>query len=187
MDHDNLRQHIDAHADIKAGRAIALIWGINDILEMEGPGGDPHGLSESEAIQILRQVEENHDANHGISWDNLEYAIADHLREYPRRILRGDVAIGRAWGGGESGGWDILPVELIAQPLEGLNDSEIALAFEQEAADILDARGEEAVFVKLLAYQEAESDEDKDEDEDEDEGEDEDEDEGVNDLLTAGT
>ena len=165
MDHENLRQHIGSHRSMKAGHAIALIWTIHDILEMEGPNGDPHGLSEEEAIRILRQIEENHDANHGISWDHLEYAIHDHLLDNPRHTLRGAVAIGRPYGGGEGGTWDTMTVDLIAEPLDGKSDLEIAEAFEQETIDILNARSEEAAFVQLLYYERVQPGEDEAEEE----------------------
>ena len=34
-------------------------------------------LTEDEANDVLGTVEHNHDANYGISWDNIEWAIGD--------------------------------------------------------------------------------------------------------------
>lgn len=54
---------------------IHIIWQTEDVLDtakqMEVE------LTEEEANEILFTVEHNHDANFGISWDTIEWAIQD--------------------------------------------------------------------------------------------------------------
>ena len=92
MQADTLRAHIDAHPDIQAGRAIALIWTVEDLLELEHRPGERHPINEREAAEILQAIERRHDASYGITWDTLEDAIHAYILDNPRSITRAEVA-----------------------------------------------------------------------------------------------
>ena len=54
---------------------INITWCTEDVLHTaEGMGIK---LTTAEADDVLFTVEHNHDANYGISWDNIEWAIQD--------------------------------------------------------------------------------------------------------------
>jgi hypothetical protein len=54
---------------------INITWCTEDVLHTaEGMGVK---LTTAEADDVLLTVEHNHDANYGISWDNIEWAIQD--------------------------------------------------------------------------------------------------------------
>lgn len=161
----DLLEYLRAHPDIKTGRAIAFVFTAGDILGFEDENGyQAHPINEREATEILKRVERNHDANYGVTWDSIEDEIRAYIREHPRTITRADVAVGRAWGGHDSGGWDLMKPEIPTHRLEILNDLQIKHVFEA-AAQQLDARGEECVFLRTLAWEVIEPDEDDEESE----------------------
>jgi hypothetical protein len=53
---------------LAAGRRIAIIWSTDDVLTVRPD------LTDDQAWEVLRAVEDAHDANHGICWDTLEAA-----------------------------------------------------------------------------------------------------------------
>lgn len=54
-------------------------WSIEDILTANSNLDSPYPISTVQARHILRDVVRNHDANHGISWEEIEYAILKFL------------------------------------------------------------------------------------------------------------
>lgn len=106
-----------------------------------------------EACEILKNLDRTHDANRGITWDAIENAISDYILENPRTIIRADVAVGTAYGSGESGGWNYVQIDIPSYQLEGLTDQEITAAFEKAAMLELDDRGEACVFVRTVAWE----------------------------------
>ena len=58
---------IDVHRILRSRRQIAVIWSVDDVLEIRPD------LTEDEAWEVLQAVEDDHDANLGICWDVLEY------------------------------------------------------------------------------------------------------------------
>jgi hypothetical protein len=54
---------------------IHITWCTQDV--METAKSMEVKLTEDEANDVLGTVEHNHDACHGISWDNIEWAIGD--------------------------------------------------------------------------------------------------------------
>ncbi len=54
---------------------IHITWCTEDVLETAKEMGVK--LTTEEADDVLLTVEHNHDACHGISWDNIEWAIQD--------------------------------------------------------------------------------------------------------------
>lgn len=54
--------------------SISIIWSIEDV---KGVRPD---LNNDQCMKVLRMVEDNHDANHGVNWDEIE-GCADYL--YP--------------------------------------------------------------------------------------------------------
>lgn len=59
---DDLSAHFASH------RQIAVIWDIEDVLDIRPD------LTRDQAWAVLESANSNHDANHGISWDTLEAA-----------------------------------------------------------------------------------------------------------------
>lgn len=53
---------------------IEIRWTVADVLEVDDT------LTVDEARRVLQYVKHHHDANYGITWDTIEYAIED-LRE----------------------------------------------------------------------------------------------------------
>jgi hypothetical protein len=56
---------IDIHAALEARRAIAVIWCIEDVLEVRPD------LSHEQCWEVLRETRRHHDAGIGINWDVL--------------------------------------------------------------------------------------------------------------------
>ena len=54
---------------------IHITWCTEDVLETAKEMGVK--LTTEEADDVLLTVEHNHDANHGISWDTIQWAIHD--------------------------------------------------------------------------------------------------------------
>lgn len=148
-----LRQHINEHPDIKAGKAIAIVWEAGDLLELEIGPDQRAPINEREAGEILENLDRGHDGSIGITWDGIETAIRDYILENPRATYRADVAVGIGYGSHESGGWNLMQVEIPTYELEGLTDQELIAAFEKAAILELDERGEEAVFVRTIAWE----------------------------------
>lgn len=62
---------IDIHAMLAKRQQIAIIWSIEDVLEVRPD------LSDDQAWEVLRVVDRRHDANLGVTWDTLAFAAAD--------------------------------------------------------------------------------------------------------------
>jgi len=58
----------------QVGREIAVIWGIDDVHQANKTLNHPM-LSDQEALLILGNVEHDHDASLGISWDTITWHI----------------------------------------------------------------------------------------------------------------
>src|SRR5690606_25590288 len=111
--------------------------------------------------EILQRLERNSTVT-GITWEVIEDLIRAHLRDNPRTITRADVAVGVAYGSGESGGWSYLQVDIPSYRLEGLTDQELTAEFEKAAILELDERGEECLFVRTVAWEVIDPEEDED-------------------------
>jgi len=71
-------EHIEKYKkQIIDGEAISSIWVIDDIKQLSEQMGKP--LTHDQQIEALANVEHNFDANEGINWDSLEYAIEEVL------------------------------------------------------------------------------------------------------------
>ncbi len=62
--------HFDIHRILRSRRQIAIIWNVDDVLEIRPD------LTEDQAWDVLQAVEDDHDANVGICWNVLEYHAA---------------------------------------------------------------------------------------------------------------
>jgi len=62
-----------AEIDLNESNSIFIEWSVDDVRSR----AQQHGinLSNSDCIEILECVENNHDANLGISWDTIDNAI----------------------------------------------------------------------------------------------------------------
>ena len=56
------------------GLTLTTEWWLEDVLSLDD------SLSEEQAKEVLRMVDENHDANFGVNWDVLQFWI-DELKE----------------------------------------------------------------------------------------------------------
>jgi hypothetical protein len=54
---------------------IAIVWSVADAHRVAG--WKNLTLIDEEAIQVLQQCLDNHDAEHGISWDDIDFAILE--------------------------------------------------------------------------------------------------------------
>jgi hypothetical protein len=50
---------------------IGIIWCIKDVQDIN------NGLTDEQAVEVLDYIERKHDANYGISWDTISFAIED--------------------------------------------------------------------------------------------------------------
>lgn len=66
----------DRFRDFDPDSQIALIWGVEDVLEIR------KDLTEEQAFEVLKTAERRHDASVGINWDVLE-AHADWITPAP--------------------------------------------------------------------------------------------------------
>lgn len=57
---------------------IKIIWNQDDVLHQASQMGVT--LTDEQVMSVLDHVEHNHDANFGISWDTIEWAIESELR-----------------------------------------------------------------------------------------------------------
>jgi len=60
------------------GSEISLIWGIDDV-HQANKNLNHRVLSDQEALLILSNVEHDHDANQGISWDTIAWHISNYF------------------------------------------------------------------------------------------------------------
>ena len=54
---------------------ITISWNVDDVLSLDDT------LTTDQCIEVLEKAENNHDANHGISWDTLSSYIDDVKEE----------------------------------------------------------------------------------------------------------
>ena len=55
--------------------SITISWNVEDVLSLDD------SLTTDQCIEVLEKAENNHDANHGISWDTLSSYIDDVKEE----------------------------------------------------------------------------------------------------------
>lgn len=68
---------------LQRGDAMASLWWIDDVkgLTEDFEGNDSVKVTDQEARAVLANVEHNHDAEIGINWDTLRYALDDVIAE----------------------------------------------------------------------------------------------------------
>lgn len=59
-------REIDIHEELAKSSMIALVWSIGDVKDRRPD------LSDSQAWDVLKRCEHEHDANHGITWDTID-------------------------------------------------------------------------------------------------------------------
>jgi len=62
--------------------SIRIVWCIDDVRQSLSQLPDKYKnetLTDGECMEILDYVDRKHDASIGISWDNIEWAIQDHI------------------------------------------------------------------------------------------------------------
>src|SRR5262249_48837057 len=62
---------LDLHELLAARGQIAVVWSVEDVQEVRPD------LTEEQAREVLSQVERQHDATLGVTWDTLELAAED--------------------------------------------------------------------------------------------------------------
>jgi hypothetical protein len=70
------REAIDVYALLSERHQVAVIWSIEDVLEVRPD------LSDDQAWKVLQECERVHDCNYGFTWDLIRYG-ADDLYPVP--------------------------------------------------------------------------------------------------------
>ena len=66
------------HEELRKLGCIGLIWSIEDVKSLvETDYQDT--ISDEDAWDILESVEQNHDCNYGVTWDNLHWEIKNYF------------------------------------------------------------------------------------------------------------
>lgn len=143
-----LRQHIDQHPNIQSGKAIALVYDTDDILELQVTPEEGYPISQREAKEILKKFENNNTLA-GVAWEVMEDLVRAHLRDNPRTTTRATVAVGL-----KGGAWTAREFDIPTYRLDGLTDQEVAAEIEKTAKAELDESGEEHLFVRAIAWAE---------------------------------
>ncbi len=65
-----LCSHTNLSSRFDPSRQIAVIWDIDDVI-----ANNP-ALTDEEAMNVLRQVENDHDCEYGITWQTIDSAVA---------------------------------------------------------------------------------------------------------------
>jgi hypothetical protein len=70
--------------------SIVIIWDVEDVRSVIENNDIPLELDDDQCMEVLGYVESNHDANFGISWDSIYYAIEyifeDELKEANKEV-----------------------------------------------------------------------------------------------------
>lgn len=61
---------IDVHAVLAKRHQIAIVWSVWDVQELHPD------LSDEQTWQVLRQIEHDHDCNHGVTWDLIDWVAS---------------------------------------------------------------------------------------------------------------
>ena len=73
--------------------AIAIIWETADVRQVIENNDMPLQLDDEQCMEVLGYVERKHDANFGVSWDSIYYAIEyifeDELKEANKGVSNG--------------------------------------------------------------------------------------------------
>jgi hypothetical protein len=73
--------------------SIAIIWEIADVRQVIENNDMPLQLDDEQCMEVLGYVERKHDANFGVSWDSIYYAIEyifeDELNEANKGVSNG--------------------------------------------------------------------------------------------------
>lgn len=72
-----MAQLADKHVEHtkKMFKSINIIWSVEDVIERAKQ--ENINLTETQALEILEDAKDNHDATIGINWDVLDYHIED--------------------------------------------------------------------------------------------------------------
>ena len=62
---------IEAYKRFDPTTPIAIVWRIEDVQDLN------NGLTDEQAGEVLTHLDNKYDANYGISWDTIRYAIED--------------------------------------------------------------------------------------------------------------
>jgi len=75
--------HVEQYEhEINAGRSIAVIWSISDVqMQAEIDGIE---LSDEQAVAVLQNIEQRHDAEVGVNWDVISIHIDAYLRTHKK-------------------------------------------------------------------------------------------------------
>ena len=63
---------------IKAGKAIAVIWTVDDVLA-EAESWEDMDINEEDAKEILANIDKYHDAEQGVCWDVIRAWIDEYI------------------------------------------------------------------------------------------------------------
>ena len=69
----------DEHGEYTSENSIAIIWCIDDVRTVIKDHEKKVELTDDECMEVLNYCLNEHDANYGMSWDSISWAI-DHLK-----------------------------------------------------------------------------------------------------------
>ncbi len=69
---------VDLQDALKEAEEYVCGWSKDDVLDKASDMSVK--ITEDEAVEILDHIADNFDANHGVFWDTIEWAIEDHVK-----------------------------------------------------------------------------------------------------------
>ena len=77
-DMGKIRKALDKYWD----EQIAIIWTHDDVISCAHDNGK--AISKRRALEVLDQILDDHDANEGINWDVIYYALPNDLKSWKK-------------------------------------------------------------------------------------------------------
>lgn len=76
---ENAEEKINYGYGYDESNSIAIIWCIDDVRKVleDYESFDCLDLSDDDCLEVLGSIENNHDANYGISWDTIYYTLCE--------------------------------------------------------------------------------------------------------------
>ena len=78
LDRKCVEEYLD---DIERGDAIAVIWTVNDVMDLYSYEHDEKEITLEQARDVLSNVKRRHDAEYGISWETIRFWLEEQINE----------------------------------------------------------------------------------------------------------
>jgi len=80
---------VDLQDKVKDAEEYVCGWSKDDVLDKASDMSVK--ITEDEAVEILDHIADNFDANHGVFWDTIEWAIEDHVKRRECNEVRNQI------------------------------------------------------------------------------------------------